>query len=123
MQIEVSVGEVLDKLSILKLKLNNLKGRCSLEYVKKEYDYISDIVENLDFSLSNPLYQQLEEINAELWRVEDALRLKEKERDFGATFVKLARSVYKLNDQRFFVKNIINKETSSSFQEQKNITP
>lgn len=123
MQIEVSVGEVLDKLSILKLKLNNLKGRCSLEYVKKEYDYISDIVENLDFSLSNPLYQQLEEINAELWRVEDALRLKEKERDFGSTFVKLARSVYKLNDQRFFVKNIINKETSSSFQEQKNITP
>lgn len=123
MQIEVSVGEVLDKLSILKLKLNNLKGRCSLEYVKKEYDYISDIVEKLDFSLSNPLYQQLEEINAELWGVEDALRLKEKERDFGSTFVKLARSVYKLNDQRFFVKNIINKETSSSFQEQKNITP
>jgi len=54
MQIEVSVGEVLDKLSILKLKLNNLKGRCSLEYVKKEYDYISDIVENLDFFSFQP---------------------------------------------------------------------
>jgi len=75
------------------------------------------------FTLPRTRDLQLEEINAELWGVEDALRLKEKERDFGATFVKLARSVYKLNDQRFFVKNIINKETSSSFQEQKNITP
>ena len=123
MQIEVSVGEVLDKLSILKLKLNNLEDRRALKHVKKEYDYISDIVAKLDFSLSNPLYQQLEKINAELWEVEDALRLKEKERDFGTTFVELARSVYKLNDQRFFVKNIIDKETSSSFQEQKIITP
>ena len=63
----------------------------------------------------------LEKINAELWEVEDALRLKEKERDFGPTFVELARSVYKLNDQRFFVKKAINKESSSTFQEQKNL--
>jgi hypothetical protein len=122
MKIEVSVGEILDKLSILQLKLKKIEEVRALKYVKKEHNYLLNIVGKLDFSLSNPLYQRLEKINAELWDVEDSLRLKEKEKDFGPTFVDLARSVYKLNDQRFFLKKEINKETSSAFEEQKNIT-
>ena len=122
MKIEVSNGELIDKLTILEIKLNKISDKDKLDNLMEEWEYIN--------SQTIPLYQifgvkimeladQLEETNKELWWVEDSIRLCEKEQRFDKEFVELARSVYKLNDERHAIKKDIDKLTNSKFSEEK----
>ena len=119
MKIEVSNGELLDKLSILEVKSLKLDDPNKLEYVRREYDALKECVSSLEFSLTDPTYTRLRDINFELWDIEDSIREKELLSEFGEEFIQLSRSIYLLNDERFRLKNKINKQTNSQFQEQK----
>ena len=120
MKIEVSNGEVFDKLSILEIKRDKMINEEKLKYIKKEYDYLEAVASSIGFSLQSEIYAKLRDVNLSLWETEDKIRLKEDRGEFGEEFIELARSVYKLNDQRFRLKNKINMKTDSNFKEQKN---
>lgn len=119
MKIEVSNGEIFDKLSILEVKNEKLTDKLKLEYVAKEYSYLQEIISQINFSLEDEVYKSLRDINFRLWDIEDEIRLKEEEEDFGARFIELSRLIYKLNDERYRLKNKINIYTGSNFKEQK----
>lgn len=119
MKIEVSNGEIFDKLSILEVKNEKLTDKLKLEYVIKEYSYLQEIISQINFSLEDEVYRSLRDINFRLWDIEDEIRLKEDEGDFGARFIELSRLIYKLNDERYRLKNKINIYTDSNFKEQK----
>jgi hypothetical protein len=111
-QIPISVGELLDKISILSIKSQHT----SSEYVKIELqDLIKIAQEHQVYDTS--YVSQLLSINRKLWKIEDDLRVLEKSQDFGATFINLARSVYITNDQRATIKKEINEKYKSSYQE------
>ena len=123
MKIEVSNGEIIDKLTILEIKLDKIKDQTQLDNISKEWEILNDCVMTLyQIYGSSALYSKvdkLEEINRKLWDVEDWIRDCEKEQRFDKEFVELARSVYKLNDQRSQVKKDINILTKSSLIEEK----
>lgn len=122
MKVEVSNGELLDKLSILELKLKNIKDNKKLINIKNEYGGLSPLCNNLFDNYGNELrslYAKLSEINAELWKIEDDIRECERNKDFGDEFVQLARAVYFTNDKRSDVKKSINLLTESGFVEEK----
>ena len=116
--IPVSAGELIDKLSILRVKKNMITDEEKLTFVKKEFDLLNDLSSNfLNDSEIYDLYNKLCITNAKLWYIEDELRVLEKKKSFGDEFVELARSVYFTNDERFELKNEINKKTNSSIKE------
>ena len=122
MKVEVSNGELLDKLSILELKLKNIKDDKKLINIKNEHGGLSPLCNNLFNNYGNELrslYAKLSEINAELWKIEDDIRECERNKDFGNEFVRLARAVYFTNDKRSDVKKSINLLTESGFVEEK----
>ena len=122
MKVEVSNGELLDKLSILELKLKNIKDDKKLINIKNEHGGLSPLCNNLFDNYGNELrslYANLSEINAELWKIEDDIRECERNKDFGDEFVRLARAVYFTNDKRSDVKKSINLLTESGFVEEK----
>ena len=122
MKVEVSNGELLDKLSILELKLKNIKDNKKLINIKNEHVGLSPLCNNLFDNYGNELrslYVKLTEINAELWKIEDDIRECERNKDFGDEFVRLARAVYFTNDKRSDVKKSINLLTESGFVEEK----
>ena len=122
MKVEVSNGELLDKLSILELKLKNIKDNKKLINIKNEHGGLSPLCNNLFNNYGNELrslYAKLSEINAELWKIEDDIRECERNKDFGDEFVQLARAVYFTNDKRSDVKKSINLLTESGFVEEK----
>ncbi|GIR95380.1 MAG: hypothetical protein CM15mP98_03500 [Paracoccaceae bacterium] len=122
MKVEVSNGELLDKLSILELKLKNIKDDKKLINIKNEHGGLSPLCNNLFDNYGNELrslYAKLSEINAELWKIEDDIRECERNKDFGDEFVRLARAVYFTNDKRSDVKKSINLLTESGFVEEK----
>ena len=122
MKVEVSNGELLDKLSILELKLKNIKDNKKLINIKNEHVGLSPLCNNLFDNYGNELrslYVKLTEINAELWNIEDDIRECERNKDFGDEFVRLARAVYFTNDKRSDVKKSINLLTQSGFIEEK----
>ena len=122
MKVEVSNGELLDKLSILELKLKNIKDDKKLINIKNEHGGLSPLCNNLFDNYGNELrslYAKLSEINAELWKIEDDIRECERNKDFGDEFVQLARAVYFTNDKRSDVKKSINLLTESGFVEEK----
>lgn len=122
MKVEVSNGELLDKLSILELKLKNIKDDKKLINIKNEHVGLSPLCNNLFDNYGNELrslYAKLSEINAELWKIEDDIRECERNKDFGDEFVRLARAVYFTNDKRSDVKKSINLLTESGFVEEK----
>ena len=122
MKVEVSNGELLDKLSILELKLKNIKDDKKLINIKNEHGGLSPLCNNLFNNYGNELrslYFKLSEINAELWKIEDDIRECERNKDFGDEFVRLARAVYFTNDKRSDVKKSINLLTESGFVEEK----
>ena len=122
MKVEVSNGELLDKLSILELKLKNIKDDKKLINIKNEHAGLSPLCNNLFNNYGNELrslYAKLSEINAELWKIEDDIRECERNKDFGDEFVRLARAVYFTNDKRSDVKKSINLLTESGFVEEK----
>lgn len=119
--IPVSLGELLDKISILEIKNKKILNESKLLNIKKELSGLKIVLKELDINMSkaNDLYEDLYKINLSLWEIEDAIRLLEKNESFGKDFVKLARSVYITNDKRFEVKNKINKLFQSQYIEEK----
>lgn len=116
--IPVSAGELIDKLSILRVKKNMITDEDKLTFVNKEFDLLNDLSSDfLNDSEIYDLYNKLCITNAKLWYIEDELRVLEKQKSFGNEFVELARSVYVTNDERFELKNEINKKTNSSIKE------
>lgn len=118
MLIEVSIGEIVDKLSILELKKINIKDEDKLKNIIKEYDYLYDIVFN-ELKIDQDDFLSLFNINQTLWEVEDRLRNKEKIKAFNSEFVELARLVYITNDKRADLKKLINLKYNSTFVEEK----
>ena len=122
MKVEVSNGELLDKLTILELKLSNISDVKKLTNIQKEHDELNPLAGQLFDSYGEELknlYKQLSEINSELWTIEDDIRECERNKDFGSDFVSLARAVYFTNDKRSEIKKSINLLTDSGFVEEK----
>jgi hypothetical protein len=118
MKIEVSVGEIVDKLSILKIKTSLIKDEDKLINVKKEYDYLYDIVFN-EMKIEEPDFLDMVSINQKLWDIEDDIRDKERNKNFETDFIELARLVYFTNDERAEIKKRINIKYGSLFVEEK----
>jgi hypothetical protein len=121
MQIEVSIGEVVDKWTILCLKVVKIDDPNKLLNVEKEKDYLSTVIPK-DI-MEDSLAEELHWVNKELWVVEDRLREYEKAKMFNDDFVQLARSVYLLNDKRARIKKQINIKYGSDFVEEKSYKP
>jgi len=118
--IPVSVGELIDKLSILRVKQIKITNLEKLTYVNKEFELLynlSSVYFNNEEILK--LYHKLVDTNSKLWDVEDKLRVLETEKNFEFEFIELARGVYYTNDKRFVLKNEINERTSSEIREVK----
>ena len=122
--VEVSIGELLDKISILEIKQEKIKDPEKLKFINNEHSILKDQLEKnikSDDKLNN-LYQSLKEINAKLWIIEDDKRQCEKDKDFGEQFIKLSRDVHFLNDDRAKIKLEINNHTGSVIKEIKEYT-
>jgi hypothetical protein len=120
MNIEVSHGEIVDKLTILQIKKENIIDPSKLDNIIKEYNYLLSVVENdLGISTKSSEYLELLSINQEIWNIEDDIRDKERQKEFDEEFIKLARAVYYTNDIRAKIKKEINLKYSSGFVEEK----
>ena len=122
--VEVSVGELLDKISILEIKKEKIKDAEKLKFINNEYSILKNQLEKnvkSDEKLNN-LYQSLKAINSKLWVIEDDKRQCEKEKNFGEKFIKLSRDVHFLNDDRAKIKLEINNHTGSAIKEIKEYT-
>ena len=122
--VEVSVGELLDKISILEIKQQKIKDTESLKFIKGEYNVLkAELDKNVktDENLKN-LFNSLKEINSKLWVIEDDKRMCEKNKDFSEKFIKLSRDVHFLNDNRAKIKLEINNHTGSKIKEIKEYT-
>ena len=122
--VEVSVGELLDKISILEIKKEKIKDSEKIKFINDEYKVLKD---QLDKNVKSDgeidkLFQSLKEINAKLWVIEDDKRLCEKNSDFNEKFIKLSRDVHFLNDDRAKIKLKINDHTGSKIKEIKKYT-
>ena len=118
MKIEVSSGEIADKLTIIEIKLEKIKDPAKLANLRNEYEVVSQAMSTI-MDKAHPLYRQLYEINTRLWVIEDHIRDLERAKDFGDDFVQTARSVYFINDDRSEVKRKINEVTGSRLFEEK----
>ena len=118
---EISAGELLDKISILEIKLKKIEDKNNLEEIKKEYKILQKI-QNSSIKFDDKikeLFDSIKKVNIKLWNVEDKLRVCEKNKDFGKNFIKLAREVYFNNDKRSKIKSEINKILMSNIKEVK----
>ena len=122
MKVEISNGELIDKLTILEIKLVEIKDKDKLINIQKEFDTLNPLVEKLFEKYDSQLqhyYDELAKINGQLWDIEDWIRECESEKRFDKEFVELARSVYITNDKRSEVKKLINILTGSGLVEEK----
>ena len=122
--VEVSIGELLDKISILEIKKKKIKDLEKLKFINDEYNILKD---QLDKNVKSnekleKLFQSLKEINTKLWLIEDDKRMCEKKSDFGEKFIKLSRDVHFLNDERAKIKLLINDQSGSKIKEVKQYT-
>ena len=120
--IPISVGELLDKLSILEIKQEKIDNTKKLKNINFEYDVLKELsreIKNKDEETFESLYTQLLEVNNKLWEIEDSIRVLEVEKRFDKDFISLARSVYFTNDDRFDLKNKINEHFGSEVAEEK----
>ena len=122
--VEVSIGELLDKISILEIKQEKIKDPEKLKFINNEHSILKDQLEKSNESDDklNNLFQSLKEINSKLWVIEDDKRQCEKDKDFGEKFIKLSRDVHFLNDDRARIKLEINNHTGSAIKEIKEYT-
>ena len=122
--VEVSVGELFDKISILEIKKDKIKDKEKLNYILDEYNLLKEQMVNkvkLNEKLSS-LFDSLKDINSKLWVIEDDKRLCEKNSNFGEKFIKLSRDIHFLNDKRALIKLEINNQTNSKIKEIKEYT-
>ena len=116
---EISTGELIDKISILEIKLEKIKNKASQDEINKEYNILKE-VQNSSIEMTEKLktlLKEIKEVNLNLWNIEDKLRICEKNKDFGQTFIELARGVYLNNDKRSKIKSGINKILGSNIRE------
>ena len=118
MKIEVSNGEIVDKLTIIQIKLERISDSKKLENLKKEYDVLDAAVAGI-ISKDHELYKKLYDVNCKLWDIEDRIRELEKARQFDGSFIETARAVYFTNDERSIIKKDINDMTGSNLVEEK----
>ena len=116
---EISPGELLDKISILEIKIEKVKDKNSLEEIKKEYKILKEIqTSSIEITGEiKDLFQSVKNVNVKLWNIEDKLRICEKNKDFDKNFIELARGVYFANDERAELKSKINKMLKSNIIE------
>ena len=118
---EISAGELLDKISILEIKLDKIKNKNSQEEINKEYKLLKE-AQNSKIDTNEKiqqLFKKIKEVNLKLWSIEDKIRICEKNKDFGKEFIELARSVYSTNDARSKIKSEINELLGSNIKEVK----
>ena len=116
---EISAGELLDKISILEIKIDNIKDKESLIEINKEYESLNKTKDS-NIKITNDLQKlidELKETNKKLWKIEDQKRICEKNKDFGEKFIKLSRDIHFLNDNRAKIKLEINNHTGSKIKE------
>jgi hypothetical protein len=114
----ISLGELIDKITILQIKTQHLEGK-ALKNVKKELAALETTLNNIQLNIDTTLIQRLKEANQSLWQTEDAIRDQERQKTFGETFIRLARSIYQQNDLRAAIKREINTIYGSAFVEEK----
>ena len=120
MKVEISDGELLDKISILQIKLERISDESKLNNIRTEYTALTEIgVKLLEDEQVSVLYSKVKEVNETLWDLEDDIRMKEKAKIFDEEFIRLAREIYQTNDSRAEVKKEINLLTGSLFVEEK----
>lgn len=118
--IPVSIGELVDKLTILEIKLSNVSSQEKRSNLKKEYSELKSVFKNnIPIEKIEEYYQKLLVTNKKLWKIEDDIRILEKQKLFNEEFIELARSVYITNDERFEIKNTINSLMGSNIKEEK----
>ena len=118
---EISAGELLDKISILEIKLEKIKDKNSQEEIIKEYNMLKE-TQNSSIEFTDKiqeLFESIKETNLKLWKIEDKIRICEKNKDYGKNFIELARGVYFTNDKRSKIKSEINKILGSNIKEMK----
>ena len=118
---EISAGELLDKISILEIKLERIKDKKSQEEIIKEYNILKE-TQNSSIEFTDKikeLFKSIKETNLDLWKIEDKIRICEKNKDYGKNFIELARGVYFTNDKRSKIKSEINKILGSNIKEMK----
>ena len=114
----ISLGELIDKITILQIKTQHLQST-ALENVKKELQALESTLNNLQLNIDPTLILRLKEVNQDLWKIEDDIREKERKKSFDDTFIHLARSVYQQNDRRAAIKKEINTTYDSALMEEK----
>ena len=114
----ISIGELIDKITILEIKKNKLQNS-KLENVLKELSFLRKLMKKNQIEITDDLFNQLKEINLTLWNIEDQIRIKEKNKEFDNIFIELARSVYFTNDKRSEIKKNINRSSNSEITEEK----
>jgi len=119
MKIDVSIGELVDKVSILSIKLKKIKSREKLKNIRREYDLLKNSMEGSGITIESEGFKVLESINLKLWDIEDKIRIKEAQKEFDYDFIQLARSVYINNDHRAEIKKEINLKYGSELIEEK----
>ena len=118
MKIEVSNGEIIDKLTIIQIKIERITDESKLVNLRKEFEILKSAADSV-IDMDDPLYLALYEVNCQLWDIEDHIRDLERNRDFSDDFVQTARAVYFRNDKRSEIKREINLKTSSGLIEEK----
>ena len=119
MKIEVSIGEIVDKVTILNIKLKKIKNEDKLRNIKKEFDILRSSMEHIGIGIDSAEVKELESINNTLWDIEDRIRIKESKKEFDKDFIELARNVYFNNDKRSEIKRKINLKYCSDLIEEK----
>ena len=119
MKIEISIGELVDKVTILSIKLQKVNDKQKLVNIRKEYDILRTSMETAGITTDSSDFESLQAVNLILWDIEDQIRIKESKREFDDEFIQLARSVYIQNDRRFELKRKINLSYDSELMEEK----
>lgn len=119
MLVEVSIGEVVDKVTILSIKLEKFKDLNKKKNVQKEYDTLIKNIEEIGINEDSEEFKELRAVNVNLWHIEDNIRIKEQKNEFDSEFIEIARSVYFENDVRAEIKKRINLKYGSSLVEEK----
>jgi len=120
-QVSVSLGELVDKITILRIKAKKISDESKLRYIHTELEALEKSLNalGLDFGKMNRFLTDLEQVNLNLWEIEDKIREKERVKSFDDEFIELARNVYLINDERFLIKNSCNETFGSKFKEVK----
>ncbi|MFZ5760164.1 MAG: DUF6165 family protein [Thermodesulfobacteriota bacterium] len=119
MKIDVSIGELVDKVTILSIKLEKISDPVKIDNVRREYELLLPALRECGIEVGSPEFIQLREVNRKLWEIEDRIRIKEAEQCFDQEFIELARSVYQINDRRAELKKEINLASNSPLVEEK----